>query len=278
MDLGEIKLAVFDVDGTILNDSHQLEEEVAASLRNISNKGVTVALATGRSMYTVKHIRESIDSKMPLILLNGGWVHNSATEEDWLSLNLDNKIAMKAIEFLREWGFEYIVQKGIPEAHIFYYDTMDENNRERAERIGRNEVRCRKVDDIMSVLNEDPAEITILDSDERIAECRNRLAKAGLDCRLTYSTSPFSKGYSWLEILHPNAEKGYALKLLADRMGLRREEVLAVGDNYNDMEMIKWAGVGVAVGNAVPELKEAADFVLNGNSDGICRLEQMFDK
>jgi Cof subfamily protein (haloacid dehalogenase superfamily) len=276
MNLSKIKLAVFDVDGTILNDFHTLEDNVAASIRSIKNKGVTVALATGRSLYTVQMVREKIDLKMPLILLNWGWVHDSALGEDWLKLNLDKNVAQRAIRYLREWGFEYIVQKGIPEAHIFYYDTMDENNRERAERIGRNEVRCRRVPDIMSILNEDCGEITVLDADARIAECRNRLAETGLQCRLTYSTSPFSKGFSWLEILHPNAEKGYALKFLAGKLGILREEIMAVGDNYNDLEMLKWAGIGVAVGNAVPEVKETADIVLTGNSDGICKLAEMF--
>lgn len=213
---------------------------------------------------------------MKLILMNGAWAHDLAANEDLFVLNLNKNTAGKAVESLKSHDYEVIVQKSIPDSHIFYYDSLDESNIERTGRIRRNFDRCIFVEDIYGVLNEDPGEITVLDSDDRIRQCREILQAQNLNCRLIYSTSPFVQGYSWLEIVHPDAEKGNALRYLADKMGLSRDEVLAVGDNYNDIEMIRWAGIGAAVENAEQEVKNTADIVLNGKANSIAELKIYF--
>lgn len=277
MKLNGVKLAVFDVDGTILEDDHLLPDEILIGLKNLIDKGIIVALATGRTLVMVQDIAVKINPAMPLILLNGAWIHDLRGGEDWLALNLDVTIARKIVALLKAWNYEVIVQKGIPEAHFFYYDSFNEENQERCSRIIRNSFRCRQVDDIYAVLTEDPGEITVLDTDERVKHCIDMLRKQNLKCKLTYSTSPFAKGYSWLEILNPRADKGYALEILAGKLGVERAEVLAAGDNYNDIEMIEWAGYGAAVSKAVPRLKESADIILHGEHNGLGRLFEMME-
>ena len=269
MRLNGVKLAVFDVDGTILDDDHRLPGGVLRGLQGMIGRGIKVALATGRTLAMVREFAEAIDPEMPLILLNGAWIHDLKSGEDWLAMNLEAATARRVVSLLKEWNYEVIVQKGVPEAHFFYYDSFDENNQERCSRIRRNAFRCRRVEDIFSVLKDDPGEITVLDTDVRVRRCIEMLKKENLDCKLTYSTSPFAKDYSWLEILNPRANKGYALEVMAGKLGIERENVLAAGDNYNDIEMIKWAGCGAAVSRAVPGLKESADVVLEGEFNGM---------
>lgn len=270
-----IKLAVFDVDGTLLDKRCHLSDEVVGTLRWLKSRGIELALATGRSLQRVLEYTDRIDNGMKLILVNGAWVHDLAAGEDMLALNLHRKTARRAIELLRKWGYEIIVQKGIPESHIFYYDTFDENNVERVGRIRRNFDRCIRVADLLNVVEDNPAEITILDTTDRILRCRERLSESLQDCRLIYSTSPFTPGYSWLEILHYDVNKGTALEFIAGHMGLSSENIMAVGDNYNDIEMIKWAGVGVAVGHAEPELKKFADIILPDGDAGLLEIKRL---
>ncbi len=276
MTLNGIKLAVFDVDGTILNQEHILAPEVVELFHWMHNRGIIVGLATGRTLLMVEHFLKQINLEMPLILLNGAWVHDMSSKEQLLQLNLDKKIASQVVTLLREWGYEIIIQKGIPESHIFYYDTMDESNTERSGRIQRNAFRCHKVDDIMEVLSEDPGEITVLDVRSRIDKCRERLQALHLNMKITYSVSPFNDEYAWLEILHPQAEKGNALRFLAEHWGILQEETLAVGDNYNDVGMIEWGGVGIAVANAVDQAKASADIVLQGEHNGLMMMYDLF--
>jgi len=275
--LNGIKLAVFDVDGTILNEEHILTQEVADLLHWMNCRGITIGLATGRSLMMLEHFLKQLNLEMPLILLNGAWVHDMRLRKDILQLNLDRNIAKQVVAALREWEYEIIIQKGVPEAHIFYYDTLDESNIERMGRIQRNLFRCYKVNDLMEVLNSDPGEITVLDLRHRIADCREKLQALNLKMKITCSVSPYNSDYAWLEILHPQAEKGNALQFLAQRMGFTRQEVLAVGDNYNDVGMIEWGGVGAAVANAVDQAQAAADIVLQGEQNGLMMLYELFD-
>jgi len=277
MKLDNIKLTAVDVDGTLLDGEQRLRDEVVNFLRELKNNGVIISLATGRSLQRVLQFTDRIDDEMPLILMNGAWVHDLESGNDWRALNLGKDETLRAIKLLREWGYEIIVQKPIPEAHIFFYDTLEKDNKERRERIQRNFDRCHQVDDLITVIENGAAEITILDTDERILKCREMLYQAGLDCRLTYSTSPFNPDYSWLEILHPDATKGKALEFLAGRLGIAREDVLAVGDNHNDLDMIEWAGVGAAMGHSGAEIRTKADIVLPKEDGGLCGLKEYFD-
>jgi len=276
MKLNGIKLAVFDVDGTILNSEHILTPEVVELFHWLYKRGITVGLATGRTLLMVEHFLKQINLEMPLILLNGAWVHDMRSREHLLQLNLDKNIARKVVTLLREWGYEIIIQKGVPEAHIFYYDTMDENNSERFGRIQRNSFRCYKVDDLMEVLRDDPGELTVLDVRSRIDFCRERLQTLNLNMKITFSVSPFNEEYAWLEILHPQAEKGNALQFLAGHLGFSQKETVAVGDNYNDVGMIEWGGVGIAVSNAVDQAKASADVVLKGEHNGLMMIYDLF--
>ena len=271
----DIELAVFDVDDTILNDDHELYPSVKHLLHRMHDEGIIIGLATGRTKLMVEHIIEKIGLTMPLILLNGAWIHDMRTGRDLRGLNLARETAVEIVKSLRKWGYEIIVQKGVPEAHFFYYDTIDENNLERVSRIDRNHFRSQRVGDLLDVLNENPGEITVLDKRERVDHCRELLKSLNNNFKITYSISPFNKNYAWLELLHKDADKGKALQYLAGHLGIDRKNVLAIGDNYNDMEMIKWAGIGTAVAAAVPELQEAADIVLGGEENGLQELHSM---
>jgi Cof subfamily protein (haloacid dehalogenase superfamily) len=272
LNFDHIRLAVFDVDGTILDRNFVLSQGTIDFLKWLKAGGVILALATGRSLIRTKEYAIRIDDKMQLILLNGAWGHDLNSSEDWRVMNLSPSVAMKAVELLRKWDYEVIIQKAIPESHIFYYDTLDSNNQERYGRIMRNLDRCIKLEDITSVLDRPIGEITVLDADERIIHCRDMLLQEDLECQLTFSTSPFNVGYSWLEVLHSHATKGEALKHLASRLGIDQDKVLAVGDNYNDVEMLRWAGVGVAMGHSAVEVQKVADIVLPKVADSIAQL------
>ena len=276
MKLENIKLTAVDVDGTLLDGEHRLRDEVVNFLRELKNNGVIISLATGRSLQRVLQFTSRIDDEMPLILMNGAWVHDLENGKDWWALNLGKDETFRAIKLLREWEYEIIVQKPIPEAHIFFYDTLNQDNKERRERINRNFDRCHQVNDLITVIENGAAEITILDTDERILKCREMLQQAELDCMLTYSTSPFNPECSWLEILHPDATKGRALEFLAAKLKIDRQDVLAVGDNHNDLDMIEWAGVGAAMGHSRAEIRTKADIVLPKGDGGLCGLKGYF--
>ena len=274
MDLNNIELLVLDVDGTILDEKGELSPEVGSFLRKISRNGFQIALATGRSLNRTLYIALEIDSRMPLILLNGAWVHHLALGQDWRALNLPRQSAIEAIHLLRKWNFDIILQKGIPDSHLFFYERENEDNIEFTGRIQRNFERCTKIPDLTALLQtEDPGEITLLDTTDKILEVKEKLARTGLDIGLAYSTSFINQGFSWLEILHRDATKGKALEFLAGKLGIDRAHIAAVGDNFNDIDMLEYAGLGIAIGSAEPGVKNIADIILPDDGKGILGLQ-----
>ena len=273
--LENIKLMVFDFDGTLVGNEGILSQKTVDYLHSLRNRGIAVSIATGRSLHRIRNSAEMIDPGMKLILMNGAWIHDLSTSQDLLSLNLNRDTAGKAIDLLRKWEYDVILQKGIPESHLFFYESLDENNYELRGRIERNYDRCTIVPDLNQLLDSDPTVLTILDTTDRVLKCREMLERENLDMRLTYSVSTFNAGYSWLEILHKDSTKGKALKFLAERLNLSNTEIMAVGDNHNDIDMLEWAGISVAVGNAEPEVKAIADIILPNNGGGVVNLRDL---
>jgi Cof subfamily protein (haloacid dehalogenase superfamily) len=266
---------VFDVDGTILDGNGKLPEATLDFLHELKYNGVKLALATGRSLNRVQHFAVPIDGNMPLILMNGAWIHDLNSGEDWLTLNLDKEKARKIIPLLRSWSYDIILQKGIPDCHLFFYDKTDSDNIEYNGRIERNYERCSFVPDLINLLTEDPGEITILDKTDRILEAKAKLEAENLDIGIVYSTSFINDGYSWLEILPRDVTKGNAMKFLSRKLNIQCEKIVSVGDNYNDVEMLEYSGIGVAVGSAEPGVKAIADVVLPDNGKGVVNLREL---
>jgi len=117
-----------------------------------------------------------------------------------------------------------------------------------------------------------PTKITIIDEEEAMEEVEQHL-KALYPHRLNLMLSrPL-----FLEITHPQATKGRALKILADNLGVRREEILAFGDSFNDIDMLEYAGLGVAVENARPAVKKVADLISPPHhEDGVAQILEQY--
>jgi len=266
---------VFDVDGTILDGNGKLPEVTLDFLRELKCNGVKLVLATGRSLNRVMHFAVDIDPGMLLILLNGAWIHDLSRNEDWLTLNLDKEKAAGIIKLLRSWNYDIILQKGIPDCHLFYYEKSDSDNIEYNSRIARNYERCTFVPDLLELLKEDPGEITVLDNHERILKVKSMLEAENLDVGIVYSTSFINDGYSWLEILHKDATKGKALEYISKKLSIPCEKIISVGDNYNDIDMLNYSGIGIAVGSAEAGVKAVADITLPDNKKGIVNLKEL---
>lgn len=273
--LDKIRLAVFDFDGTLVKTGFPLRRDTIDFLKRLKYEGKTVIIATGRSLHTIRKHADQIDPGMHLILMNGAWIHDLSSARDVRALNLDRDSAGRAIELLRGWGFDIILQKGIPDSHLFFYESLNEDNTEFSGRIERNYNRCERVSDLRMLLDDDPSILTVLDTTDRVLHCKEMLEQEQLGVRLIYSVSAFNKGFSWLEILHRDATKGRALGLLAGELNVPQSQVMAVGDNHNDIDMLEWAGYGIAVGNAEECVKSVADYILPDNGAGVVNIGEI---
>lgn len=266
-----IELVAIDLDDTLLDSTWKIPESCLEAISQVQRKGVKVTLATGRMFRSAVPYARQLKVDIPLITYQGALVKNSLSEEVLYYEPLPRKLATEIMIFFKERGIFYqsyfndcfCIERWSPEAQ--YY----------AELSG---MKPWFHDDLIAVSREqDTPKILASIFDERlmlsIEEELNR--RYGEELYITRSKPVF------LEVMKRSVDKGLALKMLARYFGIPREKVLAFGDSYNDLAMIKWAGIGVAMGNAPEAVKEAADYLAPSNEeDGVARVlhELILDK
>ena len=244
-----IKLLALDADDTLVYDISRLSEEDRQAVLKAQEAGVMVTLATGRGFLASTPVWKAVGIQGPVINYGGALVTDTRTGECLHATEIPNQIIQEIFSIAEEEGFY---------AQLYQGDTvitLREHFCAKAygERLGvpvkiDPELRSRQWSKVPKVL--------YIVEPERAASVIGRMQKhfAG---RLKVSGS--SPGF--VEFNDPKAHKGAALEWLAQSCGIPQENVAAMGDNTLDLEMIQWAGVGVAMGNALPVVKEAADMI-----------------
>jgi hypothetical protein len=256
-----IQLLAVDVDGTLVTAGDEISAPTRAALHRLRGAGVEVAIATGRRYRNTQGAIGVLGLPAPAVCLGGALVKG----EDGRTLHAQ---ALEASEFqavaslFREWGHVAVAQRDsvqggpdflVDESVPWNFPTRDyfERNREFAERAG-------------SLAEEARDEVLVVGAFGELAELRDlerELHRVHPGAFSAYVMPGFfNEGY-YCEVVPSQVSKWAGLERLADLLGIPRAGICAVGDERNDLSMISGAGVGVAMGNACEELKQAADWV-----------------
>lgn len=244
-----IRLVAVDMDGTLLAPGSRLPDEAAAALHAARQAGATVVLATGRMFRSAVAWAERLGLQGPIIAYNGALVRTHPDGVTWLHQPIPVPLARAVAEVCQERGW-YLHTYVDEQLCIPYPDPRAD---EYCQVAG---VTARVDPEAVWRPQHPPAKLLVIEPVERIAEVQATLAH--LHELKTATSFPH-----YLEITHRSVSKGRALQLVARRLGVAKEEVLAVGDGQNDVDMIRFAGMGVAVANAHPDAKRAARFVVS---------------
>ncbi len=262
-----IKLIVTDIDGTLLNSQHELSERTENALKAAIEKGVKVVLATGKTCISGMETVRRLNLDTPGIYLQGLAIYEADGTLRWQQ-TLDPKVARTAINCGEDRGFTMVAYSG---AHILCrtrnrdMDALMEYHDGEPEAVGplQNILDTIPVNKVLAVKLAQPRAITAL--------------RWQLSMQINGTGKLVQALDDMVEILPPGASKGAALKLLLKDLKIPAENVMAIGDGENDLEMIQLAGIGVAVGNANQKLKEAADQVVASNDkDGVAEAVESF--
>ncbi|MEA1960891.1 MAG: Cof-type HAD-IIB family hydrolase [Bacillota bacterium] len=252
-----IRLIALDLDDTLLNSKHQIAPPCVSAIQEARKKGVLVTLATGRMFRSAVGFAHELEIDLPLITYQGALVKHSLSEKTIYYKPLPTELSRELMYFLKEIGVYY---------HSYfddqlYVEAFTEDNEKYASITGVERI---KVDSLVDLLESRPAL-------EILAVVPQKKQLSHLVDELSYrygehlNISRFKKRY--LEILNKEATKLHALQVICRQYGIHQSEVMAVGDNYNDISMIEWAGLGVAMGNAYPEVKKIANYVTRSNDE-----------
>lgn len=255
-----IKLLVLDIDGTISGIANYVKEPVKQAVKAAQSQGVKVAIATGRMYKSALRFHQEIGADCPLISYQGAFIKDPQTETLVGHWPVEVPLALSLIDNFGKFDFSDRLS-----VHLYMDDClyMKEITKESAIYAERSGVEAIPVGDLSEFLraNADnpPTKILALtDNPAQVNQMFEILTQkyAPQELYLTKSQATF------FEATNPVANKGTAVKYLAEYiLGFDHTEVMTIGDNFNDVEMIQYAGIGVAMGNAPLGLQELADWV-----------------
>ncbi len=252
------KLIAIDVDGTLINSNHELSEQNINAINKAVEMGIYVVVATGRCPTGVYKFLNRInfkDKESYIISHNGSIIVNAKTKELIPYSSLTGKEYKELQKIGKELGFKvYAFDRDACIADEFHIFAKED--------VSHNEIEFRQIN--FEKLPDDHPVIRVLFSGEE-NYINDNLNKIPSELFERFTTMRSHK--TLFEFLRKGNSKGAALKALAETLGIKREEVMCIGDAENDIYMMEYAGFSVAMGNAMDAVKKAANYVTKTNDE-----------
>jgi Cof subfamily protein (haloacid dehalogenase superfamily) len=265
------KAVFIDVDGTLIRSDHSISKANIETIQRLKEKDLLLVLVSARPLSGMLPVAEAIGlHNDPLASLNGAYISSGR------DIIFDEAINCFITKRLHEKLEKY-------NASIIYYwqdlwfSHMQSSDTDYEQKITSVPIIIQPFDLTFKSWKNNftgPNKILIIAAEKEIMEMQDLLGKQFMQHLNIYTSKP-----TYLEIMSKKASKLNALKLFMDRYNIKRKETIAIGDNFNDKEMIEFAGIGIAMGNAPFEVKAAADLITETNDyDGVSNvLKEIFD-
>ncbi|MCX7922181.1 MAG: Cof-type HAD-IIB family hydrolase [Clostridia bacterium] len=268
------KLVAIDLDGTLLNSGKIVSERNKEAIKRAIEKGIKIIVCSGRIYAGAKGFARQIYTNEPLVACNGAVIKDIDTGEILYSNSLRHDDCLEVIEICRAKGIYF---------HVYIDDTMYteklgfsslyywKRNQELPE---KDRVDIRVVESLRQVVKSSstpPSKVVAISEDPIMLSCTRKHIEE------ISTISVMSSNYDNFEVVNHGVSKAKALSFISEKFGIKREEIIAIGDNENDYSMIQFAGIGIAMGNAEEIIKNAADYItLTNNEDGVAHALNKF--
>lgn len=267
--MGKYKLLVLDIDGTLTRNDKTISEYTLSTLIEAQKRGLKIVLASGRPTYGIVPLAEQLELQKYegyILSFNGGEIIDWKTREVMYSNVLDEEVKPYLYECSKSGDFTILSYKDE------YIITEDTENKYVKHEAFLNKMPCKNVDNFLKEATHPLPKCLIVGDPEPLHELELRMKKE-LEGRMgVFRSEPF-----FLELVPNGIDKAKCLKVLIDEIGVSREEVIACGDGFNDISMIEFAGLGVAMSNAQQQVKDIADYVTVSNEeDGVAKVIEQF--
>jgi hypothetical protein len=271
------KLIAIDVDGTLVDSRAQISRRTRRAIQKAAERGALIVIVTGRRFCSAKPIVEKLGVDL-MIAAHNGVLLKRIDGQFITGRFLQPDVARQAVRIVKRFGVEPIVYRGVGDyAEIFVEEP-------RAEwligYIEHNREHTRIVPSLEDSIEWEALEVMAV-TDRAIVDQVTEHLRAELgDKAKVLKQVPQDGRLAFVEIANSDVAKDYPLRFLCERYGIKREEVIAFGDNYNDLEMLEFAGLGVVMGNAHRELREGGFMVAPANDeDGVAQvLEKLMEE
>ncbi|MFN8008587.1 MAG: Cof-type HAD-IIB family hydrolase [Terriglobia bacterium] len=265
----KIKLVALDIDGTLLDSQGALPSENVKAIEETLRQGVKIILVTGRRSGTALKVAASLKLDGPIIVHNGALIKTPQTPHRIRSQFIQRETARHILSNTEHFR-EFVVlhcDKSTPGQQVVHSSTR--RNPVLQNYLSHFPDGVSETRDLMGVLDDDLIQLMFCGQLAAVREIEDYLLLNDLSRQVTMTKTYYAeKDLGIIDLLDKGCSKGSALKFLASHYGLMPEEILAIGDNHNDLEMLEFAGIGVIMGNSVQELKSRGFHETASNNDG----------
>ena len=264
---GQIRLLALDIDGTLLNPQFQISAEDLLAFRKTRAAGVEVVLVTGRRHAFAMPIAKELDFDLCLISSNGA-VTRSLTGETFHRDLMPRELCRELVGAMQEFRGNTVLTFDQEAKGAIVLEHLDDLNASIRRWLEKNMAYIEFVIPIENALTSDPVQSMFCGSMERMSQALRALEASGIDSRVTVLRTEYpDRDLSMIDVLNTGCSKGHALERWAAHRGFAREQVMAIGDNHNDVEMLEFAGHPVIMGNACEELRSRGWSVTLSNGE-----------
>lgn len=260
-----IRLLASDIDGTLLNPQFQISEGDLGALRRAHAAGIEIVLVTGRRHTFALPIAKQLGFDLWLISSNGAVTRSLAGDTFHRDL-MPREICRELCAAMQEFRGNTVLTFDKETKGAIVLEHLDDLNASIRRWLEKNMAYIEFVVPIENALVSDPVQAMFCGSMERMSLALRTLQESGMDNRITILRTEYpERDLSMIDVLNAGCSKGHALERWAAHRGYQREEVMAIGDNHNDVEMLEFAGHPVIMGNACEELRGRGWSVTLGN-------------
>ena len=265
--LPSVRLLAVDIDGTLLDSSGRLPEAHRHALAEAHGAGILVVLATGRAQHFALPVAEAVGIPVSLIVNNGAVARNPQGETV-LRHVLDREAAQTILNETRAFEDSVAIVFDRPDDRQIVFERMDWSQPNRSGYYRKNRAFLTQLR-LADALTEDPIQVMFNGSIEPMRRLMSSLRTMAIAPQFTVAITEYeARDFALVDVNGPGCSKGSTLAAYVAANGLAREQVMAVGDNLNDLEMLEFAGLPVVMGNAAETMKARGFPIVPGHDEG----------
>ncbi|MFZ7133609.1 MAG: Cof-type HAD-IIB family hydrolase [Eubacteriales bacterium] len=272
----DIKLMAVDMDGTLLYSKHDISRRVKEAVAAAAQKGVKVVISTGRIYSSARYYSRLLGVDTAIISCNGAFIKEHENSEIIYKCSISGDALEEIVQVLQEYNDIYYNMYSEKTYYAKEYsDVVRKYLQWNESQPVENKINIEIMEDPKEIIARGEELFKIYLSQEHVPQGRfNELIKCINYIHGVYCVSSMALS---VDVINTKVNKGNALRVLSERYNIHPKNIMAIGDNYNDLEMITFAGLGVAMGNAENEVKNAADYVTSSNmEDGVALAIEKF--
>lgn len=269
-------LFVTDFDGTLLRSDGSFSQRDLEALELLRRQGMKTVVATGRSLYSFKH-SAGIDLNIDYLIFSlGAGVVRLSDNELLYQKNLSPEMVSRGLGFLKQSDFDFMLHHPVPDNHRYVYRRVNGKNADFQSRIERYSEFGEELDlentnhfgeaaQFLAVVPPDMTDDALKSSNEGLP---------GLS--VIRSTSPLDHESTWIEFFHPEVSKSKTASWLASRLDVPATNIMAIGNDYNDQDLLEWAHRSFVVENAPNDLKSRFQQVASNDDGGVAEAVEQW--